>query len=310
MPDRRDLPPLNALKAFEAAARHGGFVEASRELSVTPSAVSQQVKQLETWLGRTLFERLPRGLQLTDAGRSYLPSLSESLDRIESATRDVMRGDGSQILTISVPPSFAAQWLVSRLYRFQDAHPEIDIRLSATNRLVDLEREGIDLCVRHGLGLYPDVIKERLMGETIMPVCSPSLIQGPNPLRELADLKRHTLLHDEHVGLEVTWSSWLKAAGADTLGIDGTRGPLYSDFHLTVRAAIAGRGVIIGRTRLVEEEMESGLLVTPFSFGLLSPLSYWIIHLPGALEKPKVARFRDWLMQEAGMRDDAGNPTV
>lgn len=303
---RRDLPPLNALKAFEAAARHGGFVEAARELSVTPSAVSQQVKQLETWLGKPLFERMPRGLQMTDVGRTYLPVLSECLDRVEAATRDVMRGDGSQILTISVPPSFAAQWLVSRVHRFQEAFPDIDIRISATNRLVDMEREGIDLCIRHGLGHYPNVVAERLMGETMLPVCSPALATGPNPLREIADLKRHTLLHDEHVGLEVTWPGWLKEAGADKLGIDGTRGPLYSDFHLTVRAAVAGRGVIIGRTRLVEEEMEAGLLIAPFDFRLLSPLAYWFVYLPGALEKPKIARFREWLLQEAATRDDAG----
>lgn len=180
-------------------------MEAGKELAVTPSAISQQVKQLETWLGKPLFDRLPRGLQPTDAGKAYLPVLSECLDRLETATREVMLGDMNSVLTVSVPPSFAAQWLVTRLYRFQGEHPEIDIRLSSTNRLVDMEREGVDLCIRHGAGRYPGVISERIMGEYVMPVCAPSLTQGPCPLREVSDLKHHVLLHDEHIGEEITW---------------------------------------------------------------------------------------------------------
>ena len=302
MSDRRMLPPLNAIKAFEVAARLGGFVEAARELAVTPSAVSQQVKQLETWLGRPLFERMPRGLQPTDAARAYLQTLSECLDRIEGATREVMRGDTRAVLSVSVLPSFAAQWLVPRLSRFYDRNPDIEVRLSATDRLVDLEREQIDVALRYGAGQYPGLEVEQVMEETITPVCSPALLQGPTPLREMADLRHHVLLHDDGhniTPLRLTWVGWLKAVGADGLGIEAMRGPVFSDSHLTIRAALAGRGVMLGRSRLVEDELREGLLVAPFAQSLPAVFSYWLVSRPGTAALHKVARFREWLREEA-----------
>lgn len=297
----RRLPPLNALRAFEAAARLGGFVEAARELNVTASAVSQQVKQLEGWLGVPLFERLARGLQATDAARDYLPTLSECLDRMEKATATVMRGEGKATLTVSMLPSFAAQWVVPRIHHFQEARPEIELRIAAAHWLVDFEREDIDLALRYGPGPYPKVHAERLMDEVVMPVCSPRLMDGPHPPRRLADLAHHVLLHDDGPQIArhfLSWESWLRAVGYDGPAIDTERGPVFSDSHLTVRAAVAGRGVMLSRYRLVQDELAAGALIAPMGEVLPASGAYWLVGLPETMAKPKARAFRDWVLKE------------
>lgn len=302
MSDSRRLPPLHALRCFEAAARLGSFVGAAEELFVTPSAVSQQVKSLEDWLGVCLFRRLPRGLLLTDAGQAYLPPLREALDRIAQATQEVLKGNVSQVLTVSTLPSFAAQWLVPRLWRFNASHPEVDVRIAASIRLVDFFREDIDLAIRYGDGRYPGLHVEQLLTETIVPMCSPALRDGDPPLRSLADLARHTLLHDEVMtgqNEELTWEHWLRINANGQ--IECRRGPTFSDAHLTMQAAITGRGVALGRSVLARDALRDGRLVTPFAD--IEPLptvfSYYLVCLPATLERPKVAEFRTWLLEEA-----------
>ena len=218
----RPLPPLNALRAFEAAARHLSFTRAAAELNVTPAAVGHQVKALEDLLGVRLFRRLTRALRLTEAGQAALPALVDGFDRLAEAA-DAMRAHGdSGVLTISVCPSFGAMWLVPRLERFRILHPEIEIRIDGTDRLVDLTRDEADVALRYGPGGYEGVRVDWLFDRVNTPVCNPALLQGAHPLRAPQDLRHHTLLHIEWKEAEASWRMWLLAAGlAD---IDPTRG--------------------------------------------------------------------------------------
>lgn len=297
MADRRKLPPLNAVRAFEAAFRHQGFAAAADELAVTPSAVSQQVKGLEDWLGIALFERQARGLVPTRAARNYAPGLTDILDRLEDLTQAVRPKPSDRTLTITSLSSFAANWLAPRLGQFSDAHPEIDMRLASGDRLVDFAAEGVDAGVRHGTGNYPGLNVELLMREVLTPVCSPNLMHGPHPLRTLDDLQHHALLHDQDAWVNslARWDSWLREAGRPDLACD--RGPGFSDSHLIVQAAIAGRGVMLGRSALVGDALMSGALVAPFDIRLLSDAAYWFV-TPSSPLSPNVQTFRDWIFSE------------
>ncbi len=298
---RRRLPPLKAIRAFEAAARHQSFVEAADELAVTPSAVSQQVKQLEDWLGRPMFRRLPRGLVLTDAAKSYLPSLTEALDRIDQATRAVSTGPQGRALTVTCLSSFGAQWLAPRLHRFDMLHPDIDVMLATFDRVVDLETEDVDLAIRYGVGAYPNLRVEELMRDDLGVVCSPDLRDHPEyPIRSYQDLCRHTLLHDADARGDspLAWDKFLERLNES--GIDASRGPRFSDSHMVIQACIAGRGVMIGRSALISDAMASGVLVAPFGMPIQSEASYRLLMLPGAEADPRIAAFRLWLYEELG----------
>lgn len=288
------LPSLNALRAFEAAARHLSFKEAAAELYVTPGAVSQQVKALEDELGLALFHRHNRAITLTEAGQGLLPVATEAFRRLSDTVERLRANDRAGVLTISVLPSFAAKWLVPRLGRFGAAHPEIDVRISATTRLVDFKREDVDVGIRHGAGHYPGLHAERLMGEALFPVCSPALLEGPNPLRTPADLAHHTLLHDDGHN---DWTQWLRLVGAPE--VNPLRGAVFNDAAIMLQAAIAGHGVAIARTMLVEEDLAMGRLVRPFEQSLPYDLAYYLVCLPETAEKPKVAAFRAWVQAEA-----------
>lgn len=298
----RRLPPLTSLRAFEAAARHLSFKDAAAELHVTPGAVSQQVKVLEDQCGVALFKRMTRALALTEAGRMAAPRLTAAFDQLADAYELIRRRRGTDQLVVSVPPTFGARWLVPRLGRFQERHPEIELRLDANNRLVDFARDDVDVAVRFGSGAYPGLVAECLIGRRVFPVCSPALLDGPKPLRTPADLRHHTLLHHQHpdtAEVDPAWAMWLKAAGVD--GIDATRGPRFSTYGLAVDAAAAGQGVALGDDVLVADDLAQGRLVRPFGADEAAPsaFSYFVVHPEDRGDEPRIRAFRTWLHEEA-----------
>jgi LysR family transcriptional regulator, glycine cleavage system transcriptional activator len=288
------LPPLNALRTFEAAARHLSFTKAADELFVTQAAVSHQIRTLEEHLGAPLFRRMNRALMLTDVGQALLPSVREAFDRLSAGVRRAQDLCCGGALTISTTPSLAASWLAGRLARFQALHPEIELQLSATARLADFAREGIDCGIRYGTGDWPGLVSLRLFRTALVPVCSPLLLDGVHPLRQPQDLVHHTLLHALDDPDE--WRLWLRAAGAD--GIDPTRGLKFDSVPLVLQAAVSGAGVGIGRRQLVEAEIAAGRLVAPFALELPDDYAYYFVAPEDTAEQPKVAAFRDWLVAE------------
>ena len=288
------LPPLNALRTFEAAARHLSFTKAADELFVTQAAISHQIRALEEHLGAPLFRRMNRSLMLTDEGQALLPAVREAFDRLSAGVRRVQDLCCGGALTISTTPSFAASWLAGRLARFQALHPEIELQLSAAARLVDFAREGIDCGIRYGMGDWPGLVTQRLFQTTLLPVCSPLLLEGAHPLREPQDLVHHTLLHA--LDDPDDWRLWLRAASAD--GVDPTRGLKFDSVPLVVQAAISGAGVGIGRRQLVEGEVASGRLVAPFALELPDECAYYFVAPEATADQPKVVAFRTWLLAE------------
>lgn len=289
----RRLPPLNALRAFEAAARHLSFTLAADELHVTQAAVSHQIKGLEEWLEIPLFHRRNRSLALTEAGASYLPRLSAALDTIAEATERLTRVSSPRTLTVSCLPSFASKWLLPRLTRFQASHPNLDVLLETTPNVTDFTRQEVDIAIRMGSGRWPGVKVELLMTEVLFPVCSPALLTGPKPLREPADLAHHTLIHDDFA---IGWENWSHAAGLS--GIDFRRGPRFTDSALMVQAAIGGRGVCLARDALVRDDLAAGRLVRPFSTQVPGLEAYYVVAPSHHFDRPKVKAFRDWLFAE------------
>ena len=298
----RRLPPLNALRAFEAAARHLSLTRAAEELHVTPAAVSHQVKGLEAYLGVKLFRRANRSLLLTDAGQACLPGLHEGFDRLAEAIEAVRARDESGPLTVTVPPSFGAKWLVTRLDRFRQKHPGYDVRLDASMRLVDMMREGVDIAVRYGAGHYEGMRVDCLLDEVAIPVCSPRLLEGADPLRVHEDLCRHTLLHhmapyqDDNYP---DWRMWLQAAGVS--GCELGRGPTFSMASMAVEAAIDGQGVALVGDVLVADDIAAGRLVRPFQLSFPGHFAYYIVCPLITAERPRVVAFREWLLEEARM---------
>ena len=291
----RRLPPLSSLRAFEAAARHLSFTRAAAELHVTQAAVSHQVKALEEWLGLKLFRRQNRNVFLTEAGQAYLPAVREAFDGLAEATRRLRQRDGESKLTVTVTLSFAAKWLMPRLGRFRRLHPEIEFRIDATDRNVDLTREEADLGLRYGSGSWPGLKARRLMSEELFPVCSPGLAAE---LRRPEDLARHTLLHDE---MRQDWRMWLLAAGVK--GVDPTRGPAFNNSAMCVQAAIDGEGVALGRSALVAADVAAGRLVRPFAVNLPTEFAYYVVVAPQAEELPRVKAFVEWLAAEAATEE-------
>lgn len=290
----RRLPPLNALKAFEAAARHESFTRAAEELCVTQGAVSQQVKALEQDLGLKLFNREPRRLIITGAGRDYLVVVRDALDRIAIGTEQLRQRQSSGVLTVSTSPNFASKWLVHRLGRFAEQHPAIDLRISAALHHVDFVREDVDMAVRHSDGIAPGLDVTRLCTEELFPVCSPELLRGRHALRGIADFAHHTLLH---LDSRQDWSKWLDAAGAED--VDLSRGPVFNQASMVIDAAVDGQGVALARTMLAASDLISGRLVCPFSLALPVPYAYWVVCPKATAAMPKISIFREWLLAEA-----------
>jgi LysR family glycine cleavage system transcriptional activator len=291
----RRLPPLNAVRAFEAAARHLSFTKAAEELHVTQAAISHQVKALEEYLGLKLFRRLNRALVLTEEGQTYLPPVKRIFDQLYDATRRLSENEARGRLTVSVLPSLAARWLVPRLGRFRQAHPDIDVRIAPATHLVDFAREDVDVGIRYGRGRYPGLRVDRLMSEDIMPVCSPALLTGPKPLQQPGDLKYYTLLHDEGHG---DWRTWLLAAGVED--VDATRGTVFMDSSMLIEAAATGQGVALARGALAADDLASGRLVRPFDFNIPAEFAYYVVCPKATADQPKVVAFREWLLKESG----------
>ena len=289
----RRLPPLNALRAFEAAARHLSFTKAADELAVTQAAISHQVKSLEDFLGTRLFNRVNRGLVLTDDGQAYWPELRDAFDGIDQATLRLRANDSSGTLTVSVLSSFAARWLVPRLGRFRELQPDIDILVAPKDEFVDFQRENVDVGIRYGRGIYPGLRTDPLLEEEIFPVCSPALRDGAVPLANPLDLKKHTLLHDDG---EAGWRQWLRAARVE--GVDTRRGPIFTDSSMSLQAAIEGQGVALARGALAKADLESGRLVQIFDVALIADHAYFLVCPEATAERPKVVAFREWLLAE------------
>jgi LysR family glycine cleavage system transcriptional activator len=299
----RKLPPLNGLRAFEAAARNLSFTRAAEELHVTPAAVSQQVKSLESYFGVRLFKRLTRALSLTDAGKAVLPLLRDAFDQLAEADRVIRNRRDDRVLVVSVAPSFAAKWLVPRLSSFSKACPDYELRIDATDRLADFDRDGIDAALRYGLGDYPGLTVVCLLEELVEPVCSPALLEGKAPLRRPSDLRHHTLIHMQpHSDTDAApnWAMWLKAAGVDD--VDPHRGPRFSMESLAVQAAIEGQGVALVAGALVTDDIDKGRLVRPFpeSAGSKTRFCYYLVYPSHDEASPKLVAFRDWVIQQAG----------
>jgi len=290
----RRLPALNALKAFEAAARHESFTRAAEELCVTQGAVSHQVKALEAELGVKLFNREHQRLVITEAGRGYLAVVRDAFDRIASGTERLLQRQRTGMLTVSTSPNFAAKWLVHRLGRFAEAHPDIDLRVSASMHHVDFAREDVDLAIRHGDGQAPGLHVVRLCAEEVFPVCSPKLVGGRNGLRKPADLSRHTLLH---VNDRQEWARWLEAVGVGNGEV--SHGPVLNQASMAIDAAVDGQGVALARTALAAWDLIGGRLVRPFATALPASFAYWIVCPKATAKLPKIAAFTEWLLAEA-----------
>lgn len=290
----RRLPPLNALRAFEAAARHLSFTKAAEELGITPSAISHQIRGLEALLGVRLFRRMSRSLMLTDEGQSYLPALRDAFDAIHAATSRLAARKLAGPLTVSLLSSFAVRWLIPRLPRFQASHPEIEVRLSTTPRPVDFRREDVDCAIRHGRGQWPGLAADLLLSENLFPVCSPKLLAGRHPLKAPRDLAHHSLF--QVAMRRDDWRIWLNAVGITD--IDPDRGPVFESSDLALRAAAEGLGVTIASSALVEDDLKTGRLVVPFDVRLPTDSGYYFVAPEDRREQPKVAAFRAWLLDE------------
>ena len=291
----RRLPPLNALRSFEAAARYESFTRAAEELHVTQSAVSQQVKALEEQLGVKLFNRERQRLKITRAGRDYLVEIREALDHVGAATERLTQRHNAGVLTVSTSQDFAAKWLVHRLARFAAAHPGIDLRVSATMHNVDFAREDVDVAVRHGDGNWPGLDATRLCAEQIFAVCSPKLLVGRNRLRRPADVLKWPLLRLEDQSK--AWERWFALAGV--AAPERLPGPVLNRASMLIDAAIDGQGVALARTTLAAWDLISGRIVRPFDLSWRPVGTYWIVSPKATAKIEKIGRFRDWLLGEA-----------
>jgi LysR family glycine cleavage system transcriptional activator len=306
----RRLPPLNALRAFESAARLGSFVRAADELAVTPTAISHQIKGLEESLGVELFVRLPRGLRLSEAGMRYLPELSKGFEALARAG-DRLSGDPmAGVLHVNTLASFSHCWLVPRMISFHRRYPDLRLRMSTSIGHVDFIAEDVDVTVRYGRGQYPGLRAVKIMEEDVFPVASPTLVNGDAPLREWSDLAHHRLLHDYCADDDepwITWPVWLRHAGIDDR-VDGSKGLEFDNSASLIDAVVRGHGVAIGRTALVIEHIREGRLVALFGASHPADYAYYAVAPEASADRPKVKAFIAWLKEEAAR--DAAAPVV
>jgi LysR family glycine cleavage system transcriptional activator len=301
------LPPLNALRCFVVAAKHLSISRAAEELFVTPAAVSQQIKQLEDHLGCLLFRRTARSLLLTDEGQACLPGLADGFQKLADALDEIDLLQKGGVLTVSVAPSFAAKWMMGRLEDFQEQYPDIDVRISASNQMVDFGSEDVDCAIRYGAGNYPGLETDHLLSESIVPVAAPVLVEQSG-IREPSDLVGVPLLHDDGPERDAScpdWPMWLKAAGVKDA--DGKRGPRFDQSALVLEAAVAGRGVALAKARLAEQDLEAGRLVRLFDLEQPLRFAYFLVCPARKARLAKVAAFRTWLLSRT--RETENGPT-
>jgi DNA-binding transcriptional LysR family regulator len=295
-----ELPPLSLIEGFEAAARNLSFTKSAQELFLTQSAVSRQIKALEERLGVQLFQRRTRALSLTKAGETLYRTVSDVLRRLDETTKEIRGRSGARSFTLTTTPSFASLWLIPRLAGYTKSRPEVDVRISATTDLVNLERVSIELAIRYS-GPIAASTATKLFHEEVFPVCSPALLRDrERPFSEPADLKHHVLLHYEdprHGTPWLDWSTWLHAVGLADLK---PAGALHFDqYEQVVGAAANGQGVALGRNPLLARQIKKGSLVAPFSAKSVAPRSYYIIESSAASRNPDVRDFITWLRTEA-----------
>lgn len=296
---------LNALRAFEASARHQSFSAAATELSVTPAAVGQLVRSLEESLGTLLFHRSSGGrarLLLTETALRALPDIRAGFERLSLGVERLKEASANGVLTVAVSPAFAAKWLLPRIDRFQAAWPDTDVRLDTNLKPVDFVAQGIDIGVRYGAGNWPGLVAEKLMGEEIYPVCSPALLRQKRRLRVPADLARATLIHDlsvdSHAGF-ASWDAWLEKAGAST--VTTNRGMRINNSAAVLQAAIDGHGVALARSVMARDDLAAGRLVRLFpEVTFTSALAYYVVYRAECAGLSRLGAFRDWVFREAG----------
>src|SRR2546421_4833823 len=305
MRNRNVIPSLDLLQGFEAAARHLSFTKAGEELFLTQSAVSRQIKELEDQLGVALFHRRHRALVLTEAGQQFYAAAAQVITTMRTATERLRAQSGrKRPLSLTTTHSFAALWLIPRLAGFTRTHPGVDVRITAETRVQDLERDGLDLAIRHGPASLAGPNAVRLFGERVFPVCSPKLLRDPKrPLKQPADLKEHCLLqHDDPDGRHpwLHWNTWLEVAGLTDFRPAATLS--FSGYEQIIPAAIAGHGVALGRSPLVKDLLLSKELVAPFNSSADPARAYFAIAAQDAAGRPEVAAFIEWLKAEAAKR--------
>ncbi|PAU65863.1 LysR family transcriptional regulator [Pseudomonas sp. PIC25] len=294
---------LNALRAFEASARHQSFSAAAAELNVTPAAVGQLVRTLEEWLGTPLFHRSTSGrvrLVATEAAERALPDIRAGFDRLALGLERLKEGSTSGVLTVTVSPAFAAKWLLPRIESFHTAWPDTDVRLDTNLKPVDFVAQRVDIGVRYGTGSWPGLIADKLMDEEVYPVCSPRLLE-PGRLQEPNDLARETLIHDlsmdSHTGFP-TWSTWLQKAGVTDVA--ATRGMKINNSAAVLQAAIDGHGVALARSVMARDDLAASRLVRLFpQITFASTLAYYVVYRPECASLPRLTAFRDWLFEVA-----------
>ena len=299
----RSIAHLNALRAFEASARHQSFSLAAQELNVTPAAVGQLVRTLEDWLGSPLFVRSTSGrarLVTTEVAEQALPDIRAGLERLAVGLERLRSGSAGGVLTVTVSPAFAAKWLLPRIERFQAAWPETDLRLDTSLKPVDFVAQRIDVGVRYGRGLWPGLAAEKLMDEEVYPVCAPALLATAT-LQAPGDLRGQVLIHDQSVDTSTgfaSWQAWLRHAGVQ--GVPTDRGLRINNSAAVLQAAIDGQGVALARSVMAPDDLAAGRLVRLFpQVRLESALAYYVVYRPECIAQPKVAAFRDWLLREA-----------
>jgi LysR family glycine cleavage system transcriptional activator len=285
------LPPLNALRAFEATARHLSVKSAAAELCVTPGAVSQLLKTLEQRLGVMLFKRANRGVTLTEAGQSYLPPVRNAFRQIADATNRIAAAGNAGMLMVSATPFFAATWLVPRLNDFHNAHPDIDLQIVTGNTLVDFSRDGIDVAIRHGLGRYPGLHSERLLTVEVVPVAAPALVDQRGMPKSAAELARWPHVHDaERKG----WHRWFQTQRLDDIG--APRGPAFDDSGVLLKAVLAGQGAGLLPAALVASDVAEGRLVRLADVAWIEDFAYYLVYPQASHNRPKIAAFRSWIV--------------
>lgn len=295
---RRPMPPLNALRAFEATARHLSFTVAAEELTVTPAALSHQIKGLEDFLGQKLFERKTRSIALTPAGLALYPGLHAAFLQIRQSVELVDRAPNDNVLVVSAPPGFTAKWLAPRLYRFLMANPDIDARISATQALANFTTDGVDVAIRNSRAETRGLWSKRLLGITLLPVASPRLVADVG-IREPADLAKAALIHDDLLGSLTglpTWADWLSAANVD--GVNLSRGLRFSSPDHALEAAVEGAGVLLAHKALAHEDLRTGRLVAPFALELSTERAFHLVTPEAYAKRPKVKAFAAWMEDE------------
>lgn len=296
------LPPLDALRVFEAAARRGSFNGAADELNLTASAISHRIRALEDLLGVPLFERTHRRVELTEDGARYAESVADALAILRSATRRLGARRGGGPLTMSLAPAFAMRWLLPRFARFQDRHPEIEVRFLSTSDVHSFDSGDLDMAVRYGRGNWPGLEAEWLMALDAIAVCTPTLAQADPPLRTPADIVHRTRIQVENRPDD--WRMWMLAARVED--VDPTAGPHFQSIPVALEAALGHVGMVIADRQVVARELEDGRLIEPFDVHMPSTAAYYIVFPPGGSEDPRIVAFRDWVLEEVAAMPGTG----